>query len=245
MHLTAVLNKPVLAHSKLRDCTREGLDIIEKVGENKTVKKLMGLITRDPRPERVEIKSEKTFEKYQGKIIRKITVKQLGFEQTVSDTSRVFKTFVARLANKIHLDTRASVVRNYMFVQEGDPLNPYRLADNERTLRNLDFILDAQIMIKPIPASSDSVDLLVITRDVFSLGGSISPRLPDQFRLGLKTINFAGLGQRIEYRQIYDRKRIPRLGYEFVTEFSNVGGTFVDLLAGYTQLNRGPGIGNG
>ncbi|RAW02020.1 hypothetical protein DQQ10_05545 [Pseudochryseolinea flava] len=217
---------------------------IQQVKESRPVKKLLGLITRESQANTIETKSEKAFLKYEGKIIRRIELKRLGFEQSVVDTAQVLKTFVSRLANKIHYDTRAFVIRNHLFVKEGKPLNPYRVADNERVIRNLDFILDARILVKPISQKSDSVDLLVITRDIFSLGGSVSGRLPNQFNIGVKSINFFGQGQRIEYRQIYNTTRTPRLGYEFINQLTNVGGTFIDVTTGYTQLNRGPSIGN-
>ena len=68
----------------------------------------------------------------------------------------------------------------HLFISENTPLNPHRLADNERFLRDKDFILDSRIVVTPVEGS-DSVDLTVITRDVFSLGGTmeeVSPRRP-------------------------------------------------------------------
>ncbi len=118
----------------------------------------MGLITREPeRDGDVEINSESPYLKYEGKIIRHIIVKRIGFEQTVLDTTQVFKTFISNAANRIHSDTRETVVRNYLYIKEGKPLNAFRVADNERTIRNLDFILDARIHVKTIKANPDSV----------------------------------------------------------------------------------------
>ncbi|WP_133259540.1 hypothetical protein [Pseudochryseolinea flava] len=243
MSLLLIMTLAFVCHFKLVAQDKDST-FIQQVKESRPVKKLLGLITRESQANTIETKSEKAFLKYEGKIIRRIELKRLGFEQSVVDTAQVLKTFVSRLANKIHYDTRAFVIRNHLFVKEGKPLNPYRVADNERVIRNLDFILDARILVKPISQKSDSVDLLVITRDIFSLGGSVSGRLPNQFNIGVKSINFFGQGQRIEYRQIYNTTRTPRLGYEFINQLTNVGGTFIDVTTGYTQLNRGPSIGN-
>jgi hypothetical protein len=217
----------------------------EKVNANKTVKKAMGFITREPEVDKpVEINSEDPYLKYEGKIIRHIIVKRIGFEQTVLDTTQVIRTFISNAANTIHSDTRESVIRNYLFIKEGKPLNPFRVADNERTIRSLDFVLDARIHIKVIKANPDSVDLLVITRDVFSLAVSVKPKPPKQFNVGITDINVAGLGQRVEYRQIFNTTRSPHFGYEFLYKVANIGGTFIDATAAYTQLDHGVSIGN-
>lgn len=220
--------------------------LIEKVNSNKTVKKLMGFITREPEAdlEPLHVKSEAAYLKYEGKIIRKITIEHIGFEKSVLDTAQTFQSYVSSAANNLHTNTREYVVRNNLFIREGKPLNPYRVADNERTLRNLDYIKDARIYVKPISISSDSVDLLVVTRDVFSIGGSFRARLPSKITLGIKNINAAGMGQRVQFGQVFDTDRRPRYGYEALYHMNNVKGSFIDATVAYTKLNNGISIGN-
>jgi hypothetical protein len=219
---------------------------IEKMNSHKVVKKLMGAITREPEADELpfNLKSEDAYRQYQGKIIRKIGIERIGFEKTILDTTRNLQNFISREANKLHTNTREFVIRNNLFVREGKPLNPYRIADNERTLRNLDFVMDARIFVKPVSPTSDSVDLLVVTRDVFSFGGSFSPDIPSKYRLNVQNINFGGLGQRIQFGEVFDLNRTPRHGYEGFYQVSNVMGSFVDASAGYTNLNSGVSIGN-
>jgi hypothetical protein len=218
----------------------------DRVQSNKRYKKLMGLITRDPEPDQgpLHVKSEDPYLKYEGKIIRNIVIKRIGFEQTILDTTLVFKNFLSRTANFLHSNTRESVIRNNLFIREGKPLNPYRVADNERSLRSLEFILDARILVKTISKSADSVDLLVITRDVFNWGGSFSGKFPSQVNSGIKNINVLGSGQRFDYRQVVNSTRKPNFGYEFLYSFSNIMGSFIDATVAYTQLNSGASIGN-
>lgn len=220
--------------------------LIEKAGANKTVKKIQGLITRDPKTDRslFHVKSEASYIPYEGKIIRKIDIKRIGFERILPDTSQVVMSFVANTANHLHTNTRESVIRNNLFVREGQPLNPYRVADNERTIRNLDFMMDARIYVKPISNSKDSVDLLVVTRDVFSWGGSVRATLPNQYILGVKNINVNGHGQRIEFKQLFDTKRTPQYGYEVLYRLTNIQGSFIDATIAYTRLNNGISVGN-
>ena len=103
-----------------------------KLKDNKTVQRIMGIITQDPGADRATIneKSEKPYLPYAGKIIRKIIVRRIGFNNTVQDTSSNIQTALSRTANSLHAYTREFVVRDNLFVHEGQPLNPYRLADN-------------------------------------------------------------------------------------------------------------------
>lgn len=219
---------------------------IDTTNLNKTVKKLLGFITRTPEVDQspFTIKSEDPFLNYEGKIIRKIVVRRIGFDKIVLDTAYTFRSFISNTANNLHTDTKESVIRNNLFIREGKPLNPYRVADNERTIRNLEFILDARIFVRPISKNSDSVDLLVVTRDVFSLGGSASADLPGKYRVRIRDINIAGLGQYVQVGQIYEQRRTPRYAYEGFYQITNIKGSFIDAAVGYTKLNRGISVGN-
>jgi len=213
---------------------------------NQVVKKLMGVITVDPvdEPPAFNEKSETPYLPYAGKIVRKIIIQRIGFESTVLDTARHFQTFISKAANTLHVDTKEFVIRDNLFVKTGKPLNPYRVADNERTLRNLNFVLDSRILVKPISKNSDSVDLVVITRDVFSLGGIAEPESLTKYKLGLQEANAWGMGQRIQFNSLYDIDRNPRFGYEAVYQKINVAGSFVDASVGYSKINTGSSIGN-
>lgn len=219
---------------------------IDTTNLGKNVKKLLGLITRAPEVDQspFTIRSEDPFLNYEGKIIRKIVIRRVGFDKIVLDTAYSFRSFISNAANNLHSKTKESVIRNNLFIREGKPLNPYRVADNERTIRNLEFILDARIFVKPISKNSDSVDLLVVTRDVFSLGGSFSADLPGKYRIRIRDINIAGLGQYIQVGQIYEQRRTPRYAYEGFYQITNIKGSFIDAAVGYTKLNRGISVGN-
>ena len=75
------------------------------------------------------VKSEDVFMPYAGKIIRNITVRHINFEKSIYDTSRNFVDIFTRTANKLHVDTRPSVVYNHLFFYVNKPLDPYKLAD--------------------------------------------------------------------------------------------------------------------
>ncbi len=216
-----------------------------QINGNKGMKWLMGTVTRDPGNAPVlHIKSEAPYLPYEGKIIRKIIIRRIGFESTVLDTTQQFQTFIARMANKLHADTREFVIRDNLFIREGIPLNPYRVADNERILRNLNFVMDARILVKRISKNADSVDLVVITRDVFTLYGSFQPLSTSAHKLSMEEANAGGMGQRVRIAALYDADRNSNFGYEALYQKFNVLGSFVDASVGYSRINTGISIGN-
>ncbi len=190
------------------------------------------------------VKSEDAYLPYEGRIIRHITIEHIGFDRTVIDTTRNIETYFANLANRLHANTRKWVVRDNLFIKVGEPLNSYRTADNERYLRDKDFMLDARIFVNPVRNSRDSVDVLVVTRDIFSLGVYVTPGSTTNYKLKIQDANFLGMGQRVELTEVYDAKRKPKMGSEILYRKNNVGGTFIDASLDFTQLNTGSSLGN-
>jgi hypothetical protein len=219
---------------------------MKSLNSHKNAKKLLGTITREPEVDLVPflVKSEDSYVKYQGKIIRRIIVRRFGFDKIVVDTANNLQSAIAKTANRLHINSKESTILNNLFVREGKPLNPYRLADNERLIRNLDFIMDARIFVKPISGNLDSVDILVVTRDVFSFSGAFVPNIPAKYQFSLQDINFQGLGQHVQFGQVFDLNRKPHYGYEGFYQIINLKGSFVDAMIGYTNLNSGISVGN-
>ncbi|MBS1660772.1 MAG: hypothetical protein JST68_06950, partial [Bacteroidetes bacterium] len=109
-------------------------------------------------------KSESPFTPYEGKIIRNIFIRGYGFEQTFTDTSKRLQYFGTKVLNQLHRKTRDWVIRNNLFIKENMTVNAFKLADNERLIRNLNFIQDARILVTRVPDDSNSVDLVVVVK---------------------------------------------------------------------------------
>lgn len=215
-----------------------------KILDSKLSKEILRSVTRKPQQENVtNVKSEDIFKPYAGRIIRRINIRHIGFDRSIYDTTRNVRTSITRLANELHVDSRQSVIRDNLFFREGRPLNPYLLADNERYLRDLDFILDSRILVRPVEHGGDSVDVDIITRDVFSLG--VKPRLKgwNEVMFGVYDANLMGYGQRLQADLLLDGGRSPRTGYDILYRKSSIAGSLINLTAGYTQLNNGPAYG--
>lgn len=185
-------------------------------------------------------KSETPFKPFEGKIIRHIIVKGYGFEQTFTDTSKRLQYFGTKLLNNLHRKTRDWVIRNSMFIKEGTPLNAFKLADNERLIRSLNYIQDARILVNSDPDDPDSVDLVVVVKDLFSIGGAIGALgvNPESFRGNVSDANFLGMGQRIQFGAFLEQVRNPNFGYQLLYSKSNISNSFINGTVTYTQINN-------
>src|ERR1700754_2262363 len=183
-------------------------------------------------------KSESPFKPYEGKVIRHIFIRGYGFEQTFTDTARRLQYFGTKVLNKLHRKTRDWVIRNNLFIKENTPVNAFKLADNERLIRNLNFIQDARILVTYLPDNPDSVDLVVIVKDLFSIGGAIASLgyPPFSIRGNVSEANFLGMGQRVQLGFNIEQNRTPTFGPELLYSMSNVAGTFVNATASYTKI---------
>jgi hypothetical protein len=184
------------------------------------------------------IKSTDHFMPYDGKIIRHIYIQKFGFEKAFTDTSKSINYLGTRILNYLHKDSRDWVIRNNIFVSEKTALDPYKLADNERFLRSLSFIQDARIEILPIPNEKDSVDLEVITKDLFSISGEVNGASNNNFQVTASEDNLFGMGQRIQGSTLFQTNRSPTFGYEFAYQKYSIAKTFVNASVIYSTINN-------
>lgn len=182
-------------------------------------------------------KSVIPFSEYEGKVIRNITTQELGFEKVFTDTSKPINYYGTRILNALHTDTYDWVIRDNLFIKKGTILNPYVLSDNERYIRSLEFIQDARIVVKPIRGNPDSVDIVVITKDLFSITGSLDISGADRQKLTAAESNLAGAGQKIQVTTLRDTRRQPTFGYDFLYSKNSVLHSFITATVGQSRIN--------
>ncbi len=183
------------------------------------------------------VRVENPFLKYKGKIIRSIETVRLGFEYDINDTSQLKKNFGVTIGKLFHKNTTSKVILRSLFFKEGDLLYPYLLADNERYLRELEYIKDAKILVDYTEGSTDSVDVVVLTKDVFSIGGKIMISNKDRGRGELREENFMGSGTRLLISGYHEKQRFPQTGIGAELIRRNIGGSFIDWTSGYKDYN--------
>ena len=143
------------------------------------------------------------YEKHNYKVVRNIRYKRLNsFGYSITDTTRVPRTFLDKAGNSLHTRTQKSQVRSMLLFKRGEALEPLALSESERLLRRTQHILDARVLVNEQTSTQDSVDIIVITKDVFSISGSGAFNTnTGAGRIGLNDINFLGLGH--QFRNVY------------------------------------------
>ena len=137
----------------------------------------------------------------------------------------------------MHRNTREWVIRNNLFIKEKTGLNPYITADNERHLRSLEFIQDARILVKRIPNEPDSIDLIVVTKDLFSISGELNDASTSRFKAKVGEANVLGMGQKVQIIMLQEKKRDPHFGSAILYSKNNIANTFINATAYYTNIN--------
>lgn len=191
-------------------------------------------ISASPEPE-TPVKISEQYENLKGRIIRSVEILVLGFNQSFDDTATIKDNFFIRIANKVHKNTKLPVIRNHLFFKKGDKLRPLLISDNESFLRNQPFLQDAVIIVSPVQSTEDSVDIVVLTRDVFSIGASLNANT-SRVRSALREENLAGTGSELSVSGIYDLDRVPQTGFGAELLFRNIRGSFLNVTAGYNAF---------
>ncbi len=183
------------------------------------------------------VKTVSAYKKYHGKIIRSITVKGVGFNYNLNDTTPLKSNFMVKIADGLHRNTSQNVIKKNLFFKVGQRFYPLVAADNERFLREQTFLRDAVIAVSPSIYSKDSVDVIVLTRDVFSIGGRLSISSTDRARTEIREENIAGTGNRVAVFGMYDRNRTPVDGVGAEVVLRNIKGSFINWNNGFRTFN--------
>ena len=181
-------------------------------------------------------KNEDAFNKFEGLFIRNIVIERIPFGVSIGDTSKKFMNSLTSLANSLHHITKTNVVKKNLFFKKGDALVPYLMADNERYLRQLLYLQDAEFFVARTASGSDSVDVFVEIKDVFSLGGAINSLGINQSSLDIREDNFGGSGNAAVLYTLFDNTRKNNFAFGGEYDNRNIGGSFIDTKIGYQSF---------
>lgn len=116
-----------------------------------------------------------------------------------------------RVADRLHIETKDSVIAQFLLFREGDVYRPERLAETERNLRALRFLKSASVTASP--PHDGIVDVIVTTQDAWSVqpeteGGNKGGQ--STYGLEISESNLLGLGKElaIGWHKEVDRRRL-------------------------------------
>ncbi len=145
-----------------------------------------------------------------------------------------------RFANRYHIVTRESVIRNQLLFRTGDVFSARLLEESERLLRQNAYFYDARI--EPVRYENGVVDIRVRTRDLWTLmpGFSVSRSGGEnRTRLSLSERNLLGRGMslRFNYTDNVDRESSS---FQFFDR--NFGKSWVSTFFEYADSSDGDTI---
>ncbi|MGE5399565.1 MAG: hypothetical protein ACM3S2_04120 [Ignavibacteriales bacterium] len=181
------------------------------------------------------------YRSYSGKIIRNIDIRVLDvFGTSVTRPNDSANSWLQKAGNSVHLNTRAWLIKNRLLFSEGNRLVPYELAESERLLRQNSFIYDARISVKPIRRVKDSVDVLVLVQDIWSITGGASYQPGDQSgKFSFRDLNFLGFGNEFTGAVKLDNGYERGWNWDGSYTFSNIGRTYVSAQLYYqSEINQ-------
>ena len=179
-----------------------------------------------------------TLKSYAGKRINSITIEQHNFLASIDSRESNLKDVFSKLGNKLQSNSKSRAIRENIFFKEWDLFDPSIIAYNEKWLRDLSYIQDAKIMALITPYDTNQVDIIVVTKDLFSYGGEVLINNKDAYSAKLNNINFLGSGNSVQIIQNFENKRNPKSGWGYDVGLSNILGTFISVNAGVNQFGN-------
>jgi len=243
-----VLNDTVIVTSKKIRVRKNPYEVTEsfydsldhRTSKRKITNEIHDLVIKPANRKRVVdsviVKSEDVFKPYSGFTIRSIKLLKVDLlEGSVIDTLRHARTKFGKFVNAVHIDTRDVIVRNNLMFSVGDKVDPYRLSDNERILRQFKTIRDARIYLNPVEGEENMVDVVVATQDVISLGASGGYSSLKNYRVEVYDINIMGYAKELGVSYFRHKDGSPQDGYEITLRQPNISGSFIDGEITYTN----------
>jgi hypothetical protein len=172
--------------------------------------------------------SEASYKMFSGKKIRKIEIRRLNvFGSSINMPLSSSPDKIEKLLNGTHINTNENIIRKNLLFSEGDTLSPLILSDNERILRQLPYIDDSRIVV--IPVSDQDVDIVVVTKDIYSLGASYKYSSIIKGSASIFEKNIFGMGHEFRINVPYnsDLPDSPGFGVEY--NINNIAKSFINL----------------
>ena len=122
-----------------------------------------------------------------------------------------------RTANKLHIQTRPSVIQRQLLFASGEPVSARLIEETERLLRSNRYLYDVQF--RPVAVHDGVVDIELVTRDTWSLDPGFSAGRSggvNSSGIRLKEYNLLGTGTSVSFGR---SNNVDRSSNEF--QFSN------------------------
>jgi outer membrane protein assembly factor BamA len=144
-----------------------------------------------------------------------------------------------RLANRLHVDTKDSVVLSQVLLQPGDRYSVQRANETARILRGKRYLYDSAVEPVAYDPDTNTVDLVVRVRDVWSLSPGIGfgrSGGANKAKARIVDENFLGRGM---YLAVGYSSGVDRSGLSFDVRDQNILQSWWGVDAGYSDNSDG------
>jgi len=214
-----------------KDISSTFLDSLKiRSSRNIVTRKLYDILIIPPANEltnEISESNEEEFIKYTGKTIRTIEIRQLDvFGSSIVNPESTEPDRFEKMLNRTHANTRESIIRKNLLFKVNDTVSALTFTDNERIIRQLPYINDARIIVREI--SDYEVDVIVLTRDIYSIGLTGGFEGFDKWNLTAFDRNMFGTGHEfsVGLRNDADLKDNP--GVNFAYRINNIRRSFIN-----------------
>jgi len=173
--------------------------------------------------------------KFDGKIIRHISISNEMLPLQVGPKAPKMIKGVVHLAqvtmDAFHRDSKIARLEKYLLIRENGRASTDTLLETERILRSFAFLEDAVLEISKVPGSPDSIDVNVITYDIFSISPKVRFNNFEDFSLGVTEENLLGSTNQLGVAINYDSKARNKIRPGASFTLRNPFGEFTNITA--------------
>ncbi|HNA40441.1 MAG TPA: hypothetical protein PLP81_00010 [Saprospiraceae bacterium] len=203
--------------------------------------KLYAVFVRDNAPVNTTGKNSRTREDElahaNGKFIRSVRTFNVPLlDGNVRDTAWVTRSLLSRLIS-FHPQTNKSLILTKALPQTGTCTDGESLADAERLVRAMPGIRDAELYVLDTE-SQDSVDIVIVTQDVFPIRAAIGVKGTEQMTLALADRNINGYALELGAAATYQFNNASVSDYKLSMRKANVLGDYGDFEAEVSRVKQ-------
>lgn len=138
-------------------------------------------------------------------------------------------TWLERSANRLHTLTRRDIIRRDLLFRTGERLDPQIIVRNLQLLQSRPYLSDAEVEVVPDPLDSTRVDLIVRTRDSWTIDVDAGIHSAGETSIGLSEANLFGRGHLLRIETNFDCRNFDYGGNVVEYGIPNIFGSFFDF----------------
>lgn len=138
-------------------------------------------------------------------------------------------SWLERAANRMHTLTRERIIRRDLLFEEGDRLDPHTITRNKQLLQSRRYISDVAVDVLIDSLDTTRVDLVVRTRDSWTVDVDAGVRSGGEASLGLSEANLLGRGHQIRLETNLNYRNFDYGGNVVEYAIPNLWGSFYAL----------------